>query len=80
MSTPRRFRPQYGEQHQRTSAALIAQHVASFGWMCPGLEGVRDAHPSTDLVADHNVAGHPERGYTTRCRSCNSRRRALGLG
>lgn len=73
-------RPQYGKQHQRTSAALIAAHVSQYGWWCPGLEGVRDAHQSTDLVADHLVAGQPEHGYQIVCRGCNSRRMALGLG
>lgn len=77
---PRGPRPQYGEQHQRTSAALIAEHRIRYGDMCPGLEGVRDAHHSPDLVADHLVAGQPEHGYQTLCRSCNSRRQALGLG
>jgi hypothetical protein len=73
-------RPQYGKVHQRTSAALIAEHVALYGWMCPGLEGIEDAHPSTDLVADHLTAGDASAGYRVVCRSVNSARRNLGLG
>jgi hypothetical protein len=48
--------------------------------MCPGVPGLTDAHPSPDLVADHNVADRAEFGYTVRCRSCNTRRRNAGLG
>lgn len=80
MTSKRGPRPQYGEQHQRTSAALLAQHVAEHGWMCPGVEGLTEAHPSTDLVADHLVAGRAESGYQTLCRGCNTRRRNAGLG
>lgn len=78
MSSP--ARPQYGEAHQRTSERLIAAHVAQHGAMCPGIPGVTDLHPATDLVADHLSAGRPEYGYQVICRSCNSKRRALGLG
>jgi hypothetical protein len=76
------MRPQYGEQHQRASAALIAEHVAAYGWMCPGLEYVEEAHPVAigALVADHVVAGHPEHGYQVTCRALNTKRMALGLG
>lgn len=73
-------RPQYDEQHQRTSTELIAAHVAQHDWVCPGIPDVTDMHPSTDLVADHLSAGRPEYGYQVICRGCNSRRRALGLG
>ena len=73
-------RPQYGPVHQAASKALIAEHVAAYGWWCPGLEGVEEAHPSTDLVADHVVAGQPEHGYAIVCRVLNSKRRSLGLG
>jgi hypothetical protein len=75
------MRPQYGEQHQRTSKALIADHRMRYGDWCPGIpEAGIDPHPDADLVADHEVAGRPEHGYTARCRRCNSKRRALGLG
>lgn len=74
------MRPQYGEQHQRASAALIVEHVAEHGYWCPGLDGIVQAHPATDLVADHLVAGHPEMGYQALCRRCNTKRMALGLG
>lgn len=73
-------RPQYGPTHQRTARDTIAAHISLFGHNCPGLDGVVDAHPSRDLVADHVVAGQPQHGYAVRCRSCNSKRRALGLG
>jgi len=77
----RGYRPQYGEAHQRASEAAIAHHVELYGYWCPGLaEAGTGAHPSPDLVADHEVAGQPEHGYTIRCRRCNSKRRALGLG
>lgn len=80
MSRPRAARRQYDKRHQVTSQQLVAQHVAEHGWMCPGVPGLTDAHASTDLVADHNVAGRAEFGYTVRCRSCNTRRRNAGLG
>ena len=76
----RRARPQYGEQHQRTSAALIAQHVAAYGWYCSGDGELHQVHPSTDLVADHVVAGHPEHGYRIICRAWNTSRMLHGLG
>ena len=80
MSRPRAARQQYGRAHQLTSQQLVAEHVAVHGWMCPGLPDLVAAHPSTDLVADHNVASRAEFGYTIRCRSCNTRRRNAGLG
>jgi len=73
-------RPQYNKAHKLTSRALRAEHVAEYGSWCPGLEGVRDAHLSDDLVADHNSAGDASAGYTIRCRACNSSRRNHGLG
>ena len=77
-----RHRPQYGEQHQRTSAALIAEHVVAYGEWCPGMEYLEEAHPCpiSGLVADHLVAGHPEHGYQVTCRALNTKRMALGLG
>lgn len=75
-----RRRPQYGGTHQRTSRDLVALHIAEHGAICPGVPGLSDRHPATDLVADHNVASRAEFGYTVRCRSCNTRRRNAGLG
>lgn len=65
-------RPQYSATHQRTSAALRAQHVALHGWVCPGDPDYdHPLHPSHDLVADHVVPGHPEHGYRVVCRTLN---------
>ena len=58
----------------------MAEHVAVYGQMCPGVPDLTEPHPSTDLVADHNVASRAEFGYTVRCRGCNTRRRNAGLG
>ncbi len=74
-------RKQYDRTHEAVSVALRLKHVALHGWVCPGLDGIVELHPvrAGDLVADHNVAGHPEHGYTVRCDSCNSKRiRLLG--
>lgn len=51
---------------------MIAAHVATHGWNCPGWK--RDSHPSTDLTLDH---GPPQR---VMCRGCNSRKKGLGDG
>jgi len=74
------YRPQYDKVHQRTSAALIAEHVALHGWYCSGDGEHHQVHPSTDLVADHLTAGHPELGYRIVCRAWNTSRKNHGLG
>ena len=60
---------------------LIREHVARFGWTCPGWQC--PPHPSTDLTADHihPVArgGAEDGAITVLCRSCNSRRGAGGI-
>lgn len=54
----------YDSQHRRDSKACITDQPWC-SWC--GAE--------TDLVADHLVAGLPEYGYQTLCRSCNTKRR-----
>jgi len=73
-------RPQYGAVHQRTGRALIAEHVAAYGWWCSGDGDLHPVHPSTDLVADHVTAGDATAGYRVVCRAWNTARRSLGLG
>lgn len=72
---PRRTRKEEYRRHR-----LIRQHVALYGWMCPGYN--RPWHPSTDLTADHLVPvarGVNEEGpIRVLCRSCNGRRGAGG--
>lgn len=52
----------YDSQWRAESARVRQAWVAAHGWVCPGWE--RDAHPSTDLVVDHDVG--------PLCRRCNS--------
>jgi hypothetical protein len=83
--TRARERPrQRVKDQQRTHAerqrrrAAVAQHVAEFGWWCPGW-GDQDPHPSTDLTADHVVPvsqGGLDGPPVVRCRTCNGRRGA----
>lgn len=73
-------RPQYDSTHRQASDAARAAHVAANGWWCEGDGDLHPVHLSTDLVADHVVAGQPEHGYRIVCRAWNSRRRALGIG
>lgn len=55
---------------------LIQQHVAIYGWVCPGFEC--EPHPSRDLTADHILpvaqGGQEEGEIRVLCRSCNARR------
>jgi 5-methylcytosine-specific restriction endonuclease McrA len=58
---------------------LIEQHVAQYGWVCPGYGC--EPHESRDLTADHVIPvarGGNEEGGELRvlCRSCNGRRGA----
>jgi 5-methylcytosine-specific restriction protein A len=64
-----------GERLRRQ--AVIAQHVAQHGYVCPGYDV--PAHPSSDLTADHIqpvARGGSEEGGALQvlCRSCNGRR------
>ena len=58
---------------RKTSKAMIAEHVARFGWWCPGF-GV-PAHPSRDLTTDHVIPGTERGGLQVFCRGCNTRKR-----
>ena len=61
---------------QRLSARVIARHRGQYGNQCPGYG--RDAHPASDLTADHIVplaaGGAPFDigNCAVLCRSCNS--------
>lgn len=72
----KRTRRPYNSAEQRRRAAVVAQHRATFGDLCPGFE--RPSHRAADLTADHVVpvrAGAPESGLLqVLCRSCNSRK------
>jgi 5-methylcytosine-specific restriction protein A len=73
----RQVRP-YSSREKRRRAAAVTEWRATYGDVCPGWE--REAHPSSDLVADHIVAvaaGGAESGpLRVLCRSCNSSRGA----
>jgi 5-methylcytosine-specific restriction protein A len=73
----RAVRP-YTTAEKRRRAAAVAEWVSTHGQWCPGWQ--REAHPSSDLVADHIAAvaaGGPESGpLRVLCRSCNSARGA----
>lgn len=74
--TRRRHR---SKAERRRRSAVVAEHIAQHGYVCPGY-GV-PSHPSTDLTADHITPvsrGGSEEGGPLRvlCRSCNSRRGA----
>lgn len=60
----------------------VAAHVKQHGWVCPGYG--REPHPAYDLTADHikpRAAGGSEWGkLAVLCRSCNSRKGAIGGG
>jgi hypothetical protein len=69
-------RPQrrsHAEQQRRRQA--VADHVATYGWVCPGWQG-HPPHPSHDLTAHHADAvgaGGSEHGpLVVVCRSLNS--------
>jgi len=72
-----------GQAAKAANARLIADHVARFGWRCPGIQpGQPEAHaphPCTDLVADHTPAvaetGDEHGPRRVLCRRANS---ALG--
>ncbi len=71
-------RPQYRGAHPAMSKAIRSAHVAAYGFMCPGVPGLTELHPSRDLTASHVETRRPELGYEgALCRSCNSKRRRL---
>jgi hypothetical protein len=65
---------------QKASAEARRQHVARYGWTCPGWG--RTPHYATDLTADHprSLAEggplNPTDAPPILCRSCNSRKGA----
>lgn len=72
-------RRSYAEQQRRRQ--VVAEHVAAYGWLCPGAPDLRhDPHPSRDLTADHIgpvAQGGTEDGpLRVLCRSKNSERGA----
>jgi hypothetical protein len=79
-SPAQKARTRRTKAERRRRQALIAQHVALYGWVCPGYG--RPWHESRDLTADHLVPvarGDSEQGtIRVLCRSCNSRRGAGG--
>jgi 5-methylcytosine-specific restriction enzyme A len=73
-------RPDLDDHHERERRRrLIADHRATIGDWCPGLED-HPAHPSADLTADHvvevAVSGLTTGPLRVLCRSENSRRSA----
>lgn len=65
--------PTHREKVRRRQAVEL--HVAEHGWICPGY-GI-DAHPSTDLTADHLLPrslGGENGPLVVLCRGCNARR------
>lgn len=75
----RRPRASYAETRRRAQA--VAQWRATYGDWCPGWG--REAHPSTDLTADHVAPfalTRSEAGaIAVLCRSCNGRKQARGV-
>lgn len=59
----------YDNEHRKAARACIAAQPWC-SW----------CGTTQDLCADHIIAGHPERGYRTLCRPCNSKRRAGATG
>ena len=72
----KRQRRPYSSRERDRRARAVAEWRATYGDWCPGWQ--REAHPSSDLTADHVVpvaSGGAEDGpLTVRCRSCNSAR------
>lgn len=70
-------RRSHAEQQRRR--ATIAQHVAVYGWVCPGDER-HERHPCQDLTADHitpvGAGGREDGPLRVLCRSRNSARGA----
>lgn len=68
----------YGRREAQRRADTVAAWVRLHGWNCPGWQ--REAHPSTDLTADHITPiqlGGPQGGpLTVLCQPCNSARGA----
>lgn len=66
-------RPRATQAEEQRRAQAIAQHVAVYGWWCPGWR--RAPHPSTDLTADHidpfAVTGREDGPLGVLCRVCN---------
>lgn len=70
-------RVNYRRSERNRRARVVAEHVARFGWWCPGY-GV-PGHESTDLTADHVLAvanGGADGPLQALCRACNSRKGA----
>ena len=78
----RRESPTYLQRdhaERKRRARAVAEHVARFGWVCPGWPpSGHAAHPCTDLTAAHHVAvvnGGIDGPLSVLCRSENSRLR-----
>lgn len=81
LEAARPARPIYDSPRWRQLAArTVRTWVRLQGWTCPGWG--REAHPSTDLTADHIVplaaGGKPwdRDNIAVLCRSCNGRKAA----
>lgn len=75
----KRVRRPYTHSERVRRAAVVAEHRATQGDVCPGWR--RLPHPAQDLTADHphavGAGGHEQQSLTVLCRSCNS---AKGAG
>jgi hypothetical protein len=73
---PARTALQWDWQERKRRARVVQEWRAVNGDMCPGLPGIRPAHYSEHLTADHALEialGGEEHGeLTVLCRSCNS--------
>lgn len=67
-------------EYKRNRKLLISEHVARHGWVCPGAADLNhEAHPCTDLTADHIVqvvhgGGHGMDNLRVLCASMNKAR------
>ena len=73
----------YGSAWRILRKAAIDEHVARFGWLCPGY-GLRPAHPARDLTGDHLIPlslGGKSVAANVRvlCHRCNAAKGAGGV-
>lgn len=66
----------HGEQERRAQA--VRDHVALYGYWCPGY--LVEPHPAHDLTGDHPTpvagGGREDQPLAVLCRRCNSRKGA----
>ena len=67
----------HNQAERRRRAQAVADHVAAYGWRCPGWPGHHGPHPSRDLTAHHVDAvaggGNPHGRLAVICRSLNAK-------